>query len=113
MKFFKLKEEELLQVQELQQKVVAMLESSAETTSIAALKQAVFESELSWLKWKASRCPNYEVTPLDNSVRAKLQARRQAKLESKQPQRQPLIQPKELNLHRGGKRIHQCLRAPL
>lgn len=57
-----------------------MLESNGETTSFASLKQAIFESELSWLKWKAAKCPNYEIAS-DATIKSKLQARRQAKLE--------------------------------
>lgn len=68
LKLFKLSGDELQQTQQLQQQVLSMLEACSETTNTACLKQAVFESEVSWLKWKASRCPNYEVAPADSSL---------------------------------------------
>ena len=52
-----------------------MFESNSETTNIASLKQAVFENEQAWLKWKAAKCQPYECQS-DETIKSKIQARR-------------------------------------
>ena len=98
-------------VKELEKEVIAMIEANSDSTNTKCLKQSIFENEQQWLKWKANKCPSYELQS-DANILQKLQARRQAKLESKLIQVKPLVQAKELNIHRGAKKIHQSLRAP-
>ena len=61
MKYFKLKEEEIFLVKELTKEVISLIEANSESTNTSCLKQSIFENEQQWLKWKANKCPNYEL----------------------------------------------------